>query len=73
LRWESRKTGRAGYSPACANEWAYGLCAKKNSAVKKRSGSICGDCENQAFRPVNDGEVLKHLLSEAGKLVDSNL
>lgn len=61
LRWESRKTGRAGYSPACANEWAYGLCAKKDAAAKKRSGSICGDCENQAFRPVTDGEVLKHL------------
>lgn len=21
-RWDNRKTGRSGYSPACANEWA---------------------------------------------------
>jgi hypothetical protein len=25
-RFESRKTGRAGYAPACANEWVRGVC-----------------------------------------------
>jgi hypothetical protein len=27
-RFESRKTGRAGYSPACGNEWVRGICEK---------------------------------------------
>jgi hypothetical protein len=27
-RFESRKTGRAGYSPACAHEWVPGICEK---------------------------------------------
>jgi superfamily II DNA or RNA helicase len=61
VRWESQKSDRAGYSPACANDFVPGLCAKKNRGVRRRIGSICGDCENQAFRPVTDGEVLKHL------------
>ncbi|MFG1275157.1 hypothetical protein LJE71_24015 [Xanthobacter autotrophicus] len=27
-RWENRKAGRSGYSPACSNEWAKGICGK---------------------------------------------
>ena len=27
-RWESRRTGKSGYSPACANEWDPLLCGK---------------------------------------------
>ena len=27
-RFESRKTGKFGYQPACANEWARGVCEK---------------------------------------------
>ncbi len=27
-RFESRKTGKFGYSPACANEWVRGVCEK---------------------------------------------
>lgn len=27
-RFESQKTGRSGYSPACAKEWVRGLCEK---------------------------------------------
>ena len=27
-RFESRKTGKSGYSPACANEWVPGVCEK---------------------------------------------
>ena len=38
-RFESRKTGKSGYSPACANEWVRGLCDKR----KVR----CVDCANQ--------------------------
>jgi hypothetical protein len=27
-RFESRKTGKSGYAPACANEWVRGICEK---------------------------------------------
>ncbi|MCK5571819.1 MAG: restriction endonuclease subunit R, partial [Bacteroidetes bacterium] len=27
-RWESMKTGRSGYSPACRHEWVPGICEK---------------------------------------------
>jgi len=60
-RWENPRTCRSGYSPACANEWEHGLCEKK----KGRGGSrraTCAECPNQAFIPVSDGEVTKHLM-----------
>jgi len=62
-RWESAKTGRSGYSPACANEWHAELCEKvrKKSRGKKPAGSRCSDCPNRVFVPVSDAEVLKHL------------
>ncbi|MDB5737920.1 MAG: hypothetical protein JWO65_1588, partial [Sphingomonas bacterium] len=52
-RWDNRKTGRSGYSPACANEWAKGVCGKPQ--IK------CGECPHQAFIPVSDGVIDKHL------------
>jgi hypothetical protein len=27
-RWDNTKTGKAGYAPACANEWAPRICGK---------------------------------------------
>jgi superfamily II DNA or RNA helicase len=53
VRWDNRKTGRSGYAPACANEWAKGICGKPQ--VK------CGECPNQAFIPVSDEVIEKHL------------
>ncbi|MDQ0469801.1 TOTE conflict system archaeo-eukaryotic primase domain-containing protein [Labrys wisconsinensis] len=53
MRWENRKTGRSGYAPACANEWVKGICDKPQ--VK------CGECPNQAFIPVSDEIIEKHL------------
>jgi hypothetical protein len=53
LRWENTKTGRAGYSPACANEWVKGVCAKPK--VK------CGECPHQAFIAVSEDVVARHL------------
>ena len=35
-RFESRKTGKSGYQPACTNEWTRGLCDKR--AVR------CAEC-----------------------------
>jgi superfamily II DNA or RNA helicase len=53
LRWENAKTGKAGYAPACANEWIRGVCGKPQ--VK------CGECPHQAFTPVRDEIIDKHL------------
>lgn len=52
LRWES-KTGRSGYSAACTNEWAPGICEKPR--IK------CADCSNKAFLAVSDDVVYQHL------------
>jgi superfamily II DNA or RNA helicase len=53
-RWENSKTGKAGYAPACRNEWVRGICEKPR--IK------CGDCPNQAFIPATDEVVRSHLL-----------
>lgn len=53
VRWENRKTGRSGYSPACSNEWAKGICGKPK--VK------CGECPHQAFIPPSEDIIEKHL------------
>lgn len=52
-RFESRKTGRAGYAPACANEWVRGVCEKPR--VK------CAECPNRRFLPVTDDVIRWHL------------
>jgi len=52
-RFESRKTGKSGYQPACANEWGRGLCDKR--AVR------CAECPNRRFLPVTDVVVRWHL------------
>ena len=52
-RWDNPKTGKSGYSPACHNEWAKGICDKPR--VK------CGDCPNQAFKAFDDASALRHL------------
>ena len=55
-RFESRRTGKSGYAPACANEWVRGLCDRK--AVK------CVDCSNRRFLPVTDDVIRQHLLGQ---------
>jgi hypothetical protein len=52
-RFESRKTGRAGYAPACANEWIRGICEKPR--IK------CTECSNRRFLPVTDEVIRWHL------------
>ena len=52
-RFESRKTGKSGYSPACVNEWVRDVCDKR--AVK------CAECPNRRFLPVTDETVHRHL------------
>lgn len=52
-RFESVRTGRSGYRPACAHEWMRGLCAKAESPRAK--------CSNCAYLPVTDDVVRAHL------------
>lgn len=52
-RFDSRKSGKTGYSPACANEWIRGLCDKRK--VK------CVECPNRKFLPVTDEVIRQHL------------
>lgn len=49
----SRRTGKAGYAPASANEWARGLCDKR--AVQ------CAECSHRRFLAVTDDVVRRHL------------
>lgn len=58
LRWENAKDGRSGYAPACSNEWVAGICGKPK--IK------CGTCPNQAFIPVTDDAIKRHLRGPSG-------
>ena len=52
-RFESRKTGKCGYQPACANQWTRGLCEKPK--IK------CSNCQHRRFLPVTDKVIHWHL------------
>src|SRR5436189_4139933 len=52
-RFESRKTGKSGYAPACANEWVPGICEKPR--IK------CAECPHRRFLPVTDDVIRWHL------------
>jgi hypothetical protein len=54
VRFENRRTGKAGYAPACENEWVRGICEKPR--IK------CADCPNRRFIPVSDEIIRCHLL-----------
>ena len=57
-RWENPKTGKAGYSPVCNNEWVRGICGKPQVR--------CGECPSQAFVPFGDEVTRSHLTGRAG-------
>ena len=52
-RFESLRSGRSGYAPACSNEWLPGVCEKPR--IK------CVDCPNRRFLAVTDEVVRWHL------------
>lgn len=52
-RWQSAKTGKSGYSPACANEWETGVCPKPNGN--------CAHCEKRELIPLSDAVINRHL------------
>ncbi len=53
-RFESRKTGKGGYQPACRNEWSREIC--------ERPKIRCEDCTHREFLPVTDEVIRSHLL-----------
>lgn len=53
VRWEGKSSGKAGYAPACANEWRAGICEKPR--IK------CGDCSHRALIPLSDAVIYDHL------------
>ncbi|MDY6864043.1 MAG: DEAD/DEAH box helicase family protein [Thermodesulfobacteriota bacterium] len=53
-RFETVRTGRHGYHPACRNEWIRRIC--KKPMIK------CSACKNSAFFPVTDEVIRNHLL-----------
>jgi superfamily II DNA or RNA helicase/very-short-patch-repair endonuclease len=52
-RFESRRTGKSGYQPACANEWTRGVCEKPR--IK------CAACPNRRLLQVTDETIRMHL------------
>jgi superfamily II DNA or RNA helicase len=55
-RFESTKTGKSGYQPACRNERTRGICGKPK--VK------CSNCENRDYLPLTDQVIEWHLRGE---------
>ena len=55
-RFESRRTGKSGYAPACSKEWVAGVCDKPRIKY--------ADCTNRRFLPVTDEVIRWHLSGE---------
>ena len=53
-RFESQRTGKSGYQPACRNEWKKGRCKKPR--VK------CANCDYREFQSVSEIIIRNHLL-----------
>lgn len=52
-RFESKKTGKSGYSPVCKNEWIAGICEKPQK--------VCQECNQRAYVPINSEIIRNHL------------
>ena len=52
-RFESRRTGKSGYQPACGNEWIRGICEKPRIR--------CSECLHQRWLPVTEEVIRWHL------------
>ncbi len=52
VRWENQ-SGKAGYSPVCANEWRRGYCQKPR--IK------CADCSHAVYVPPSEFTINQHL------------
>lgn len=56
VRWVGKDNGKAGYAPACANEWRAGVCKKPDIR--------CANCGNRRFIPLSDAVIFRHLAGE---------
>jgi len=52
-RWESSRSRKVGYQPACRNEWVKGICRKPQ--IK------CGECAARDLIPLTDSVLRNHL------------
>ena len=64
-RYASAKSGKCGYSPVCAVEWAHGICDKKRVA--------CAVCPNRRLTPLDDEAVRMHLRGVDARNRDSTI
>jgi superfamily II DNA or RNA helicase len=53
-RFESKRSGKSGYQPACRKEWIRPFCQKPK--IK------CGNCENRDFTPLSNDVIRNHLI-----------
>ena len=59
-RWESTKTGKSGYSPACNND----SFANRLSGICQKPKVKCSECCHQSFPPLDERAVESHLRGE---------
>lgn len=52
-RWENKKKGTSGYSPACVNEWMPNICQKPKVS--------CSDCSHKEYIPLDEKVIEAHL------------
>jgi len=53
-RWEKKDGSKSGYSPACHNEWASGIC-------KKGTGQKCDKCDKREYITLSEEYIEQHL------------
>jgi hypothetical protein len=56
IRWESAKTGKSGYQPACRHDWVRGICNKPR--IK------CVECQYRELIPLTNETFAAHLNGE---------
>lgn len=61
-RFESRKTGKSGYTPVCANQWVRGVCEKLRTR--------CSSCRHQQYLPMTDEGMRWHLSGQDDRGAD---
>lgn len=58
-RYYNFKSQKSGYVPACQNEWAPGLCDKRNNR--------CIDCLNRSFIPLSPDIIRQPLIGYSSR------
>ena len=61
LRWENKRSGKKGYSPACKNSWIPGVCPLPQ---KK-----CHQCSNPDYLPYTSESVERHLSKQCKDVI----